>query len=201
MKHNFLLITALLGCVFAFAQKQKDVEWEQKFEQLGTQLPTPNSYRTASGAPGKEYWQQKADYKMEITLNDEDQSITGSETITYYNNSPDDLEYLWVQLDQNVRARDSDTPLIRGDEMKDTLSAYAVFQITGDPDYKGGFQIKSVKSGGKTMDYIINKTMMRIDLEKPLMSGANVTFSIDWKYNINNRMTDGGRSGLEYFPE
>ena len=140
---NYLLLIVFLGCTIAHAQdrKQRDVEWEQKFEQLGTQLPTPNTYRTASGAPGKEYWQQKADYKMKIVLNDNDQTITGSETITYYNNSPDNLEYLWVQLDQNVRARDSDTPLIRGNSMKDTLSAYAVFQITGDPDYDGGFKI------------------------------------------------------------
>ncbi len=203
MKNNFLLIVAVLGATMVFAQdqKQKDVEWEQKFEQLGTLLPTPNSYRTASGAPGKAYWQQKADYKMKIVLNDEDQTITGSETITYFNNSPDNLEYLWVQLDQNVRARDSDTPLIRGNAMADTLNAYAVFQITGDPEYDGGFKIKSVKSGGKDMNYIINKTMMRIDLKQPLKSGSDLTFSIDWKYSINNRMTGGGRSGLEYFPK
>jgi len=203
MKGIFLLTVALAVCSIAIAQDQKqiDKEWEQKFEQLGTVLPSPNSYRTASGAPGHEYWQQKADYKMDITLNDENQSITGSETITYYNNSPDALEYLWVQLDQNVRASDSDTPLIGTSSMKDKLSATSVFNLVGDQSYDGGFKIKSVKSDGEGMNYIINKTMMRIDLDKPLKSGENLTFSIDWSYNINNRMTDGGRSGLEYFED
>lgn len=201
MKNSILLIAAFVMSTVMFAQdrKQKDTEWEQKFEQLGTILPTPNTYRTASGAPGKDYWQQKADYKMKIVLDDKNQTITGSETITYFNNSPDNLEYLWVQLDQNVRAKDSDTDLISRNSMRDTLSSFAVFRLTGDSDYDGGFKIKSVKSAGKNMDYIINKTMMRIDLAEPLESGANMTFSIDWMYNINNRMSDGGRSGLEYF--
>lgn len=203
MKTKVLLLASILvfGATFAQDQKQKDTDWEQKFEQLGTILPTPNTYRTASGAPGKDYWQQKADYKMKIVLDDNNQSITGSETITYFNNSPDNLEYLWVQLDQNVRAQDSDSPLIGTSAIRDTLSVFSVASITGDPDYDGGFKIGSVKSGGKDMDYIINKTMMRIDLAQPLKSGANMVFSIDWKYNINNRMTGGGRSGLEYFEE
>ncbi len=203
MKGKILLLLALTVSSLSFAQdrKQKDTEWEQKFEQLGTILPTPNTYRTASGAPGHEYWQQKADYKMDLTLNDENQSLIGSETITYYNNSPDELEYLWVQLDQNVRAEDSNTPLLRRNSLKDTVSAVSVFSLTGDADYQGGFDIKSVKSNGANMSYVINKTMMRIDLATPLKSGENVSFSIDWSYNINNRMTDGGRSGLEYFPE
>ncbi|WP_421763873.1 M1 family metallopeptidase [Ekhidna sp.] len=203
MKNSILLIVAFLFSTVTMAQdrKQKDTEWEQKFEQLGTMLPTPNVYRTASGAPGHQYWQQKADYKMKIVLDDNNQTITGTEDITYYNNSPDDLEYLWVQLDQNMRARDSDSPLIGRSSMRDTLSALAVFRLTGDSDYDGGFKIKSVKSAGKDMSYIINKTMMRIDLETPLKSGQNMSFSIDWMYNINNRMTDGGRSGLEYFED
>lgn len=203
MKTKFLLLASILLCGSSFAQdqKQKDTEWEQKFEQLGTILPTPNTYRTASGAPGTDYWQQKADYKMDIVLDDNNQSITGSETITYFNNSPDDLEYLWVQLDQNVRAQDSDSPLIGTNSIRDTLSVFSVASIAGDPDYDGGFKISSVKSGGKDMEYIINKTMMRIDLSQPLKAGTNMSFSIDWKYNINNRMTGGGRSGLEYFDE
>ena len=203
MKRSVLLTIALLTIAIIYAQdrKQKDSQWEQKFEQLGTMLPTPNVYRSASGAPGHQYWQQKADYKMKITLDDSNQSITGSETITYYNNSPDVLDYLWVQLDQNVRSQDSDTPLIRQSGMRDTLSSSAVFRLTGDSDYDGGFKVKSVTKESKGMDYSINKTMMRIDLDKPLKSGENMTFSIDWTYNINNRMTDGGRSGLEYFEE
>ena len=75
---------------------------DTKFGQLGQELPTPNTYRTASGAPGHQYWQQRADYTIKVELNDENQSVTGSETITYTNNSPDVLTYLWVQLDQNI---------------------------------------------------------------------------------------------------
>ncbi|MEM6734793.1 MAG: M1 family metallopeptidase [Bacteroidota bacterium] len=203
MKDKILFIITTLICTSTMAQdqKQKDTEWEQKFEQLGTMLPTSNVYRTASGAPGHLYWQQKADYKMKIVLDDDNQSITGSETVTYYNNSPDNLEYLWVQLDQNVRARDSDTPLLNRSAMEDTLNYFAVFRITGDSEYDGGFKIKSVRSNEKEMLYTINKTMMRIDLEQPLKTGENMSFSIDWSYNINNRMTNGGRSGLEYFEE
>ena len=203
MKKNLLLFTAfLIGLTsFAQAQKQKDTEWERKFEQLGTQLPTPNAYRTASGAPGKEYWQQKADYKMKIVIDDNNQTLTGSETITYYNNSPDDLEYLWVQLDQNVRAKDTNSSLISTNSIGDTLTRNSIVGIAGPTDYDGGFKIRSVKSGGRNMSYTINKTMMRLDLEQPLKTGENVSFSIDWMYNINNRMYLGGRSGYEYFEE
>ena len=135
MKNYFLFTISLTLIVFfSFAQnrKQEDKQWERKFEQLGTALPTPNIYRTASGAPGKGYWQQKADYEMKVFLNDQDQTISGEEIITYYNNSPEDLTYLWVQLDQNVRAGDSDTPLIGESTMKDTLSTFAVFRLTGE---------------------------------------------------------------------
>ena len=85
-------------------------KWEQKFEQLGTMIPSANSYRTASGAPGKDYWQQKVDYVIQAELDDDTQSIRAKESITYFNNSPDALKYLWVQLDQNRRAKSSDTP-------------------------------------------------------------------------------------------
>lgn len=203
MKNSILFIVIFLVGTVLMAQdrKQIDTEWEQKFEQLGTMLPTPNVYRTASGAPGHQYWQQKADYKMKIVLDDNNQTITGSETITYYNNSPDNLEYLWVQLDQNLRKRDADYSVANSSKMEDELDAYAVFTLVGDSDYEGGFNIKSVKSQDKELAYFINKTMMRIDLDEPLKSGANMSFSIEWSYNINNRMKDDGRSGLEYFED
>lgn len=202
------MLTIFLSSISALAQeegenlyKQKDTEWERKFEQLGTMLPTPNVYRTASGAPGHQYWQQKADYKMRVTLNDDNQSITGSETITYYNNSPDDLSYLWIQLDQNVRAEDSHTPLINTSSMTDITSTYSLFQVTGDPTYDGGFKIQSVKSGSDDLSYTINQTMMRIDLDQPLKAGEKFEFSIDWTFNIINRINEFARSGLEYFEE
>lgn len=194
---NLLIVLFLLGTLVS--QAQHDTEWDRKFEQLGTTLPTPNAYRTASGAPGKDYWQQKADYKIQLALNDKNQSITGSETITYYNQSPDDLPYLWIQLDQNMRAKDSDSPLIGTSSMKDTLNT---FQLKGYvDDFDGGFKIKSVTdAGGKSMRRMRNKTMMRIDLPEPLKSGDKTSFSIEWSYNVNDRLSDGGRSGMEYFP-
>ncbi len=197
---RILTLVLLAGSLLSFAQEEVDRTWKQKFEQLGTTLPTPNTYRTASGAPGHEYWQQRADHKMQIVLNDDNQTISGKETVTYYNQSPDVLTYLWLQLDQNMRAQDSDTPLIRGGSMRDTLSSRAIAGYVNDFD--GGFKIASVKDiAGKDLTYLVNKTMMRIDLPQPLKPGENVSFKVDWSYNINNRMTDGGRSGLEYFED
>ncbi|WP_416867695.1 MAG: M1 family metallopeptidase [Imperialibacter sp.] len=177
--------------------------WGQKFEQMGTMLPTPNTYRTASGAPGREYWQQKADYDISVTLNDNNQSVTGEETITYHNQSPDQLKYLWLQLDQNMRAKDSNTPLVSSSSMPDTISGKSLQQrITKDQDFDGGFKIASVKTvDGKAIPYTINKTMMRVDLPQPLKSGAEVSFKVAWSYTINDRMQLGGRSGYEYFPK
>ncbi|RLD25099.1 MAG: M1 family peptidase [Bacteroidetes bacterium] len=177
--------------------------WQGKFEQLGTTLPTPNEYRTASGAPGQAYWQQKADYSIAIVLNDENQSITGTETITYTNNSPDPLTYIWLQLDQNMRAQDSNSPKIRNSEIKKTeMSTKSLQSITGVENYDGGFKIASVTdTEGKALPYIINQTMMRVDLPITINTGDQYSFSVSWSYNINDRMQLGGRSGFEYFPK
>ena len=194
-----LLIAGLCILTVHLSFGQTDPSWGQKFEQLGTTLPTPNTYRTAAGAPGKDYWQQRADYKMSITIDDEKQTLTGAETITYYNQSPDQLEYLWLQLDQNMRAKDSNTPLVRSSEMRDSLSAHQLYDYAND--YDGGFKIAKVTDvQNKPLSYTINKTMMRINLAQPLKPGESIVFNIDWMYNINDRMSDGGRSGLEYFP-
>lgn len=170
-----------------------------KFKQMKDLMATPNVYRTASGAPGHEYYQQKADYKMSVELDDEHQKITGEELITYTNNSPDQLEYLWLQLDQNMRARNSDSKKVATNSMKD-MSFWSIARMTNDFD--GGFKIQSVTdASGNPIKYRINKTMMRIDLEKPLASGGNYSFKIKWWYNINDRMQIGGRSGYEYFKD
>ena len=171
---------------------------QSKFAQLDTELPTPNEYRTAAGAPGHNYYQQKADYKMQIRIDDETQKISGEETITYTNNSPDKLEYLWLQLDQNIYDVNSDTKLIEVEKMED-------FKNIGDVKkklfyYDGGFKIESITSvSGQKMSYAINKTMMRINLDKPLLPKTSISFKIKWWYNINDRMAVGGRSGYEYF--
>jgi len=171
---------------------------QSKFAQLDMELPTPNTYRTAAGAPGPNYYQQKADYKIQITIDDETQKLMGEETITYTNNSPDKLEYLWLQLDQNLFAENSDSKLIEIERMED-------FKSIGDVKrklfkYDGGFKVESITTtSGQKMKYAINKTMLRIDLEKPLTSKSSISFKVKWWYNINDRMAVGGRSGYEFF--
>ncbi len=187
---KLLIFTIILSFTNGFSQK--------KFAQLDHELPTPNDYRTASGAPGHAYYQQKADYKMTITIDDETQRLYGTETITYTNNSPDYLSYLWLQLDQNIYSQESESKLIEVEKMED-------FRSIGDIRkrmfyYDGGFKIEEIKSlSGAKMKYSINKTMMRIDLEKPLAPKTSISFQIKWWYNINDRMAVGGRSGYEYF--
>ena len=183
-------------------------EWNQKFEQLGTMLPTPNAYRTASGAPGIDYWQQRADYKIDVTIDDENQMLYGEEVITYFNNSPDVLRYLWVQLDQNVRANDSNTPLVTPSTMSNSYSGKRLQSLTNSftnakgEKYNGGYEISYVKDlNNKNLNYSIVSTMMRIDLEKPMSTGDSYTFKIKWSYEINDRMKLGGRGGYEYFPK
>ena len=202
MKRATLLITLLSISFLGYAQEKSS--WQGKFEQLGTTLPTPNIYRTASGAPGEAYWQQKADYKIKVSLNEDKQTITGSETITYYNNSPDNLNYLWIQLDQNMRAKNSQTPQVASSQLRsDSISGKILQQyVLYDYEYDGGFKLTAVKdANGDDMDYVVNHTMMRLNLPEALKSGKSVSFSIDWWYNINDRMSMGGRGGYEYFPK
>jgi hypothetical protein len=174
---------------------------QSKFAQIDELLPTPNTYRTASGAPGHEYWQQRADYSIDIELDDKNQKIYGKETITYHNESPDVLTYLWLQLDQNRRAKDSDTYLISKSQMNEKVNSRTLDGLT--PEFDGGFKIVAVTdpSGEVTLPYTINKTMMRVDLDTPLEPGQSYSFNIKWWYNINNRMEIGGRSGYEYFED
>ena len=175
---------------------------QNKFRQLYNEFSTPNDYRTASGAPGAAYYQQRADYVMDIKIDDETQRLYGEETITYTNNSPDVLAYLWVQLDQNIRKKDSPS-LLKNSQSMDQVSRLSSFANNhlGDP-FDGGFNIEHVLDAqGKPLTYIINQTMMRIDLPTPLQSGGQVSFSIKWWYNINNHVVNRARSGYEYFPK
>jgi len=176
-----------------------------KFRQLGQELPTPNVYRTASGAPGHEYYQQQADYNMSIILDDETQRIYGEETITYTNNSPDELRYLWVQLDQNMRAQNSMTQQIKtggifNDRSGTPQTAFNQLKNNQFYDFDGGFKLDYVQTtSGSNLRYTINNTMMRVDLPSPLRKGQSFSFKIKWWFNINDRMDIGGRSGYEYF--
>jgi hypothetical protein len=174
------------------------VSAQKKFAQLDQELPTPNEFHTASGAPGHHYYQQKADYKMNLVIDDETQKLSGFETITYTNNSPDRLDYLWLQLDQNIYVENSDTKLIEVEKMEDFKSMGDIRKR--DFKYDGGFKIEQItNTSGQKLTYFINKTMLRINLEKPLMPNSSITFQVKWWYNINDRMQVGGRSGYEYF--
>ena len=221
-----LVFIIVLTPTFLFAQN-KNLNYN-KFKQLKEEIAPPNVFRTASGAPGHEYYQNEADYEMSITLNDLEQKITGSETIKYHNNSPDKLEYLWIQLDQNKRAQNSDSYKVEtsnfnpidkksinkvlnyfelqdlGSELnyqEDTIWNLNERTIKNmNPEFEGGFNImKVINKDGKPLSYTIHQTMMRINLEKPLKPKESFEFSIDWWYNINDRLKIGGRSGYEYF--
>jgi hypothetical protein len=177
---------------------------QNKFRQLKDVLPTPNNRRTASGAPGYEYTQQKVDYKMDIVLDEEANRIFGNESITYKNNSKDYLEYLWVQLDQNMRAPDSKTPLANSEKLGNNPyngpKTFTKNNILKPADF--GFKIEEVKNiNGNPISYTVNRTMMRINLPQPLSPGGVFEFNIKWNYLINNSVTDGGRSGFELFDD
>ncbi len=175
---------------------------ESKFKQLYEEFATPNTYRSASGAPGPDYYQQQADYVMDIRLDDKNAKIFGEETITYTNNSPDQLSYLWLQLDQNVRAKDSKAPLRNGSAIRgeNTTASFVKKYIT--PSFNGGFNIESIKdASGKALPYTINYTMMRVDLPNILKSGEKYSFSIKWNYNIPDHTVNRARSGFEFFPK
>ena len=173
-----------------------------KFKQLHEELPTPNVYRTASGAPGHEYYQQKADYEINIELDEKNNILRGDETITYTNNSPDILNYLWVQLDQNVRAKNSHGQLTTTNSMNKKMNFSALKRMHDKMNFDGGFKIEEVTdTHGKELQFKVNETMMRIEVPKPLRKGQSFSFKIKYFYNINDRMKIGGRSGYEYFKE
>jgi hypothetical protein len=195
---KFFLIPLLNLC--ALLTLAQEAPWEGKFEQLGQTLPTPNEYRTGSGAPGPKYWQQKADYTIHVELHEPTNSISGSEIITYTNNSPDVLKYLWLQLDQNILSEDNSLANSTTGVVKDSIEAKAYAADVSD--FKAGFNIKSVKdTNGKSLAHTVNNTMMRVDLPQPLRSGEKYSFAIEWSYNIVDRSIFGQRSGMEFFPE
>ena len=197
-KINF---TILMLLITSYLTGQENLN-TSKFKQLHQELPTPNVYRTASGAPGHEYYQQKADYIINVELDEKNNILSGNETITYTNNSPDILNYLWVQLDQNVRAKNSHSQLTTTSSMKNNMSFGSIKRMHDKINFDGGFKLEKVTDlYGKKLQYIVNETMMRIELIKPLRKGQTFSFKIKYSYNINDRMKIGGRSGYEYFEE
>ncbi|MGC6423331.1 MAG: M1 family metallopeptidase [Flavobacteriaceae bacterium] len=201
---------ALILSLFAFTiwSQEAPTEKEQghtnnnKFRQLYEEFATPNRFRTASGAPGIDYYQQQVDYVMDLELDDKNTRLYGDETITYTNNSPDALSYLWVQLDQNIRKKDAPALEKNGSGFQPLAQASSFVKKYMDAPFDGGFNIQSVKGpNGKPLPYAINQTMMRVELPTPIPPGGQYNFSIKWWYNINNHVTNRARSGYEYFPE
>ena len=181
-------------------QKEPGKYDTNKFSQMYDLLATPNMFRTASGTPGPAYYQQQADYKIDIELDDKKAKLSGSETITYHNNSPDNLEYLWIQLDQNQASKNSQSPLAVSQKMVQVLTVDKFTNQYLKQGLERGFNIEQVKDvKGNPLSYSINQTMMRINLATPMKPGEKFSFSIKWWYNINNYRQDGGRSGYELF--
>ena len=174
-----------------------------KFEQLGTILPTPNEYRTASGAPGPKYWQQRCDYTIKCTLDEKNLKLSGSETLNYFNNSPDVLTYIWLQLDENEHSNINNANYQNSSAMPQAITDKGLERIE-DSKVDNGYGSKIQKitdANGKELNYTINKTMMRVELPAALKPGQKFIFKIDWSYKIPDRMTKGGRGGYEYFAD
>ncbi|MBE9465473.1 M1 family metallopeptidase [Dyadobacter subterraneus] len=208
MKQLFLPFLLLLSLAVNAQQLPTSPNYKanDRFEQLGTVLPTPNTYRTASGAPGKEYWQMRADYDIKVELDDEKRRIIGSESITFFNNSPDELKYIWLQLEQNLFKKDGIGATSRTGSINEKGMSTGQLQNLNngrgsslDPKVEYGYEIKKVKDKtGNALPFTINNTMMRIDLPTPLKPGTSIVFGVDWAYNITEYY---GRSGYEFFPK
>ncbi|WP_224798202.1 M1 family metallopeptidase [Idiomarina abyssalis] len=196
------LVAAAAVC-FTVNQAATAQAFEDKFRQLNDdKFRSPNIYRTASGAPGHAYWQQEADYKIQVALDDENQRITAKSTITYTNNSPDTLRYLWVQLDQNRFKKDSIGPQSRATGSLERVSFSRMESMLTQESFPAGYELTEIsKENGEPLAHYVNDTMLRLDLSEPLKSGDSVTFNINWQFNIIEAEVLGGRGGYEYFEE
>lgn len=198
--------TSLIATASLFAQNIQNNPQSNhgnKFEQLGTILPTPNEYRTASGAPGTKYWQQRADYDIDVTLDEKNLTATGTETVTYHNNSPDNLSYVWLQLDENQHDPNNEVNYFDENKVGEPLSDQSIKSLTTKENLAGlGDKIDAVTDeAGKALKYTVNGSMMRIDFPKAILSKTKIKFKIKWHYKLINRIQYGGRGGYEYFAE
>lgn len=207
MRHLYTIFfsTGLFCCLHAQNIKNNPASNHgNRFEQLGTILPDANVYRTASGAPGHKYWQQRADYVIDVTLDEKNLAVQGRETITYHNNSPDKLSYLWLQLDENQHDPNTDAnyfdnnPAGKAPYDEGTLKN---MDVKTQKEGLGDKILAVTDESGKALSYTVNQTMMRVDLPKDLASNAKFKFVVKWAYKMSNRLVTGGRGGYEYFTE
>lgn len=200
---RFLIICFLLTTAIAKAQylNNPGSNHGNRFEQLSFLLADPNEYRTASGAPGPKYWQQRADYDITCELDEANLLLTGTETITYYNNAPDVLTYLWIQVDGNIHDPASDNLRSTQSRMQRQMSHQQIVNLQPwEKAKEQGLGVKLTKvvdANGNNLKYTMNQTMMRIDLPTPLKPGQKFVFRIDWNYKIPDRMQWGSRGGYE----
>lgn len=198
----------LIVCLFLNTLKSQNIfnnpksNHGNRFEQLGTILPTPNEYRTASGAPGNKYWQQKANYDINVSIDEANLKVIGTETITYINNSPDALDYLWLQLDENEHDPKSDNNYFDENRVYSPLTDQQIHTLTKEHLQELGDKIDAVTDDkGKKLPYTINQTMMRIDLPNKLAPKGIYKFVINWHYKMIERTRYGGRGGYELFAD
>ena len=197
------LITVFAAFLFVIQAQSQNQPWQGKFEPIDKLLAPPNAYRNASGAPGESYWQQRADYDIKVSIDESTNVLNGVETITYYNNSPDDLTYLWIQLEQNVNKKGSEDFGNAYGGVRDGMNARHMQFLTRAIDFPAGYSIKYIKdASGNNIKSLVNNTMMKVLLDSPLKSGASMTFTLAWSYPITDRsMFLLSREGYEYFPE
>ncbi|MEO5593112.1 MAG: M1 family metallopeptidase [Chitinophagaceae bacterium] len=205
-KQLLLLLATICLCSVLNAQNIQNNPGSNhgnKFEQLGTILPTPNEYRTASGAPGPKYWQQRCDYDIKAELDEPNYKLNGSETVTYFNNSPNELTYLWLQLDENEHSGKDNANYQDENSMPAQMTDNNLKRMEAAVNGEGGgvTLLKVTDALGKSLKYTINKTMMRLELPAVLKPGQQFVFKVDWNYKITDRLTAGGRGGYEHFAE
>ncbi|MDP3666275.1 MAG: hypothetical protein Q8R50_06315 [Sediminibacterium sp.] len=199
----FMLMCSVLAIEAQNIRNNPSSNHGNKFEELGTILPTPNEYRTASGAPGPKYWQQRADYTIKCELDEANLKLKGSETVTYFNNSPDVLTYIWLQVDENEHSTVNNANYQDASVIGKQVTVATIEKMEAQKADNGYGHIisKLTDATGKSLSYTINKTMMRIDLPAPLKPGQQFIFNLDWSYKIPDRMAFFGRGGYELFPE
>ncbi|WP_300672297.1 M1 family metallopeptidase [Soonwooa sp.] len=179
MKIKFLSSSIAIAATFLFstnvlAQQKGNYDYKDVFKEP-FYMYNGNEFRSASGQPGPKYWQQAVNYNLNITLDDTQNKFTGSAEVSYTNNSPDALKFIWFQLDQNLFKKES-----RGSAMIPTTnSRYG----SSDSTFEGGYTIKSVKVDGKDAKYLITDAQMQVDLPKELKAnGGSTKISIEYSF-------------------